>query len=360
LTRILYIDDDEGLRILVKRGLEREGYDVETATSGADGIARAAKGGIDVIATDHYMPEMDGLETLARLRELPEAPPVVFVTAAEEGRIAVAAMKAGAADYVIKDVRGEFIPLLKVAIDSALRSVRLRRARDTAEAELRASRDRYAALAAERELLLREVNHRVGNSLQLVAAFLHMQSASTVNTAVRDALVIAMGRVVAVGHVHRRLYTSEEVQSVCIAQYLASFVEDLTKTSPKATKILLDADAVELDPDRAIAVGVIVNELVLNALKYAYPNGTTGPIRIGFKWTGEKTVMLTVEDDGVGYDVKSASGLGGRIVKAMATKLGGKVKLVSKAHGTRIAIEFVPSPEDSTTEPHNAQVSSPS
>jgi two-component sensor histidine kinase len=119
-------------------------------------------------------------------------------------------------------------------------------------------------------------------------------------------------------------------------------------------------DAVELDPDRAIAVGVIVNELVLNALKYAYPHGATGPIRIGFKWTDEKTVMLTVEDDGIGYDVKSASGLGGRIVKAMATKLGGKVKLVSKSHGTRIAIEFVPSPEAPPAEPQNAQVSSQS
>lgn len=360
MTRILYIDDDEGLRILVRRGLEREGYEVETAASGAEGIARAAQGGIDAIATDHYMAEMDGLETLARLRELPEAPPVIFVTAAEEGRIAVAAMKAGAADYVIKDVRGEFIPLLKVAIESGLQSVRLRRARDTAEAELRASRDRYADLAAERELLLREVNHRVGNSLQLVAAFLHMQSSAADNPAVRDALVIAMGRVVAVGHVHRRLYTSDDVQSVCMAQYLHSFVKDLTKSSPKTTEILLDADTVELDPDRAIAVGVIVNELVLNALKYAYPDGTTGAIRIGFKWTDEKTVMLTVEDDGVGYDVKSVSGLGGRIVKAMATKLGGKVKLVSKAHGTRIAIEFAPSPDASTAESQNAQVSSSS
>ncbi len=339
MTRILYVDDDAGLRRLVQRGLEREGFEVEVADSGPAAIARVQQGGIDAIALDHYMPGMDGLDALPELRALPDAPPVIFVTAAEESRIAVSAMKAGAADYVIKDVRGEFIPLLKVAIDAALEGARLRRARDHAEEELRASRDRYAALATERELLLREVNHRVGNSLQLVAAFLHMQSSGAEAGPVRDALLNAMGRVVAVGHVHRRLYASGDVQSVDIANYLASFASDLEKSAPTPTSITVDADDIDLDADQAIAVGVIVNELVLNAMKYAYPDGSMGPIRIGFKREG-RAVTLTVEDEGVGYDVNSVSGLGGRIVKAMATKLEGKMQQEAKPKGTRIAVTF--------------------
>jgi two-component sensor histidine kinase len=276
---------------------------------------------------------------LPELGAVPGAPPVIFVTAAEESRIAVAAMKAGAADYVIKDVRGEFIPLLLVAIESALNAARLRRARDEAEEELRASRDRYETLANERELLLREVNHRVGNSLQLVAAFLHMQSSGAEHGPVRDALLNAMGRVVAVGHVHRRLYASGDVQSVDIANYLCSFASDLEKSAPKPTKISVEADDIDLDADQAIAIGVIVNELVLNAMKYAYPEGAVGPIRVLFKRSNGRAI-LAVEDDGVGYDVNRAAGLGGRIVKAMATKLEGEVQQDVKAKGTRIAVSF--------------------
>jgi PAS domain S-box-containing protein len=134
-TRVLYIDDDLGLCRLVQKDLERRNYAVEIATDGASGLARLAEGDIDVVALDHYMPDQDGLETLAHIRDLAEPPPVIYVTAAQEGRVAVAALKAGAADYVSKDVQGEFLPLLRRAIDAALDAVRLRRAKTVAEAE---------------------------------------------------------------------------------------------------------------------------------------------------------------------------------------------------------------------------------
>jgi two-component sensor histidine kinase len=343
LIRLLYIDDDAGLRRLVERGLGREGFEVETAANGNDGVTLARDKAFDIVALDHYMPGMDGLETLAELRASPAAPPIIIVTAAEESRIAIAALKAGAVDYVIKDSRGDFIPLLRVAIEAAVNSERLRKGKESAEAAVREARDRFAALAAERELLLREVNHRVGNSLQLVAAFLHLQSGAADNPAVRDALVIAMGRVVAIGQVHRSLYTSDDVKSVGADGYLASFVKDLAKSSPKESDIKLEVDKIELDPDRIVAVGVIVNELVLNALKYAYPNGSTGPIRVGMKRGGSDRVLLSVEDDGVGYDGNSgrvASGLGGRIVKAMTAKLSGSVRQEPTTRGTRIVVDF--------------------
>jgi PAS domain S-box-containing protein len=134
-ARILYIDDDPGLCRLVQKDLERQGYVVEIATDGASGLVRIAQGGIEIVALDHYMPNQDGLETLTSIRDLAEPPPVIYVTAAQEGRVAVAALKAGAADYVAKDVEGEFLPLLQRAIDAALDAVMLRRAKEAAEAE---------------------------------------------------------------------------------------------------------------------------------------------------------------------------------------------------------------------------------
>ncbi len=227
MPTLLYIDDDEGLARLVDRGLTRLGFKVVHAASGDQGLERLTQGGIDVIALDQYMPGLDGLETLERIMAIPNAPPVVFVTAAQDSTIAVTALKAGAADYLVKDVHGDFIPLLQVAVDGALRQAQIQKARDDAEAEVHASRDRYAALAAEREVLLREVNHRVGNSLQIIASLLHLQASSSSQDDVKAALTNAMGRVAAVAQVHRRLYTSHDLKSVLLNQYLDALLEDL-------------------------------------------------------------------------------------------------------------------------------------
>lgn len=133
--RVLYIDDDAGLCRLVQKDLGRRGYLVEIANDGPTGIARIAQGGIDVIALDHVMPNQDGLETLASIRGLKDPPPVIYVTAMQEARVAVAALKAGASDYVVKDAQGEFLPLLHRAIDAAFTAARLRHGMEAMEAE---------------------------------------------------------------------------------------------------------------------------------------------------------------------------------------------------------------------------------
>src|SRR5258708_36104530 len=100
---LLYIDDDAALARLVDRGLTRLGFKVIHAASGTDGLERLEQGGIDVVALDQYMPGLDGLETLERILAIPTAPPGVFVPASQASAIAVTALKAGAADYLVKD-----------------------------------------------------------------------------------------------------------------------------------------------------------------------------------------------------------------------------------------------------------------
>ncbi len=279
------------------------------------------------------MPGLDGLETLERIMAIPNAPPVVFVTAAQDSSIAVTALKAGAADYLVKDVHGDFIPLLQVAVDGALRQARIQKARDDAEAEVHASRDRYAALAAEREVLLREVNHRVGNSLQIIASLLHLQANSSTQDDVKAALTNAMGRVAAVAQVHRRLYTSHDLKSV----------QDLRRSAEgnRMSRLTLRAEPIEIDPDRAVAIGIIVNELVMNAVKYAYPDGA-GPIHVDLNAQGDDLV-LSIADDGVGLNVKTdprSTGMGQHIVTAMASKLDASVERDPAHAGTRIVLRF--------------------
>jgi two-component sensor histidine kinase/CheY-like chemotaxis protein len=340
---LLFIDDDEALARLVERGLTRAGFKVVHAASGSGGLDRLAQGGIDVIALDQYMPGLDGLETLERILAIPDAPPVVFVTASQDSSIAVTALKAGAADYLVKDTLGDFIPLLQVAIDDALRQAQVRRARDDAEAEVHASRDRYAALAAEREVLLREVNHRVGNSLQIIASLLHLQANSTTQEDIKAALTNAMGRVAAVAQVHRRLYTSHDLKSVLLNQYLDALLEDLRRSAEgnRMSRLTLKAEPIEIDPDRAVAIGIIVNELVMNAVKYAYPDGA-GPIHVDLSAQGDD-VVLSIADDGVGLNARAdprSTGMGQRIVTAMAAKLEASVERDPGHAGTRIVVRF--------------------
>ncbi|WP_353643288.1 response regulator [Mesorhizobium sp. WSM2239] len=340
---LLYIDDDLALASLVRKQLDRQGYSVDTAGSGEEGLAHLRARSYDVVALDHYMPGQDGLETLAAVRAEPNPPPVVYVTGSEEGRVAIAALKAGAADYVIKDVGTDFLPLLQAAIEGALAEAKLRREKEAAEAEVRAARDRFEALAAERAMLLREVNHRVGNSLQLVCSLLHMQRSSGADAQTAAALASAHGRVLAVAQIHRRLYTSDDVRSVALDHYLHALVTDIEASSTDTASrwLSLTADPVAIDPDRAVAVGVIVTELVINAMKYAYCGGS-GPVRVLLRKDANGDIRLCVEDDGVGSapPAPGSTGIGRLIIEAMAEKLKASLTRDTAHSGTRMMLDF--------------------
>ncbi|MGI4877308.1 MAG: sensor histidine kinase [Janthinobacterium lividum] len=330
-ARILYIDDDEGLCRLVSRALGKRGYDVSVATNGPDGVAKATDGAFDLIAVDHYMPGYDGLSTLEALRALPTVPPIIYVTGSEESRIAVAALKAGAIDYVVKTVGDDFFDLLTNAFDTALSAVALKAQKAEAEVALRASNARL-------EALLHEVNHRVANSLQLVSAFIHLQAKALTDPAAKSALADTQARITAIAQVHKRLYTSDDVEGVAMDDYLSALVRELEKTwstpaSPRALRLI--AAPIRLATDRAVSLGVIVNELVSNACKYAYAQGQAGEIRIELALDGAREFVLRVEDDGAGLPASkmpTGTGIGTKLIGAMAASLGSSL-VYDPAHG---------------------------
>jgi two-component sensor histidine kinase len=342
---ILYIDDDAGIARLVERYLGRQGYRVVTAADGATGLARLAEDNFDVVALDHFMPGGDGLELLKRLGRLPDPPPAIYVTASDEGRIAVAALKQGAVDYVIKDVQGVFLDLLDQAIRQAVEQARIKREKEAAERELLESRDRLTALLEQKTALLHEVGHRVSNSLQLISSLISIQATRIADPRARDALLQARERVQAVMLVHRRLYTSDEVGSIEIDKYLMALVEELqsgVSASEQGHRIVVEAMPLRVATDKAVSVGVIVNELVANALKYAFPNGKGGTIRVRLE-KREDRVVLTVEDDGVGYSEAAqpkGTGMGTLIIGAMAKTLQGSVERRPGGTGSRAILSF--------------------
>ncbi|MGO9544030.1 MAG: sensor histidine kinase [Rhodomicrobium sp.] len=344
--RILIVDDDEGFCKFVAKHLERANFEVTSAHSAEEGLPSALNGSFDAIVLDHMLPEHDGLIFLNSMAGSECAPPIVYLTANQDSRVAVAALKAGAADHVIKDVHGDFLILLENAVTNAMLAAAIRRDKEKAEAEIRAARDQFKALADERALLLREVNHRVSNSLQLIASLLHFQGDLSGNADVKAALKEAIGRVLAVARVHRSLYASFDARWISLAGYLSSLIRDLKDVSAggkcEESAIAFASDPIQAGPDTAVAVGIVTAELVLNALKHAYPDGR-GPVRVSLRAV-DSNVELAVEDDGVGGmdEIPQAGrrGLGHRIISGMSEKLYGCIHYQARHPGTRASLTF--------------------
>ena len=150
-ARILYMDDDVGLSRLLQKRLGRMACSVDIARDGSEGLEMFANGAYDVVITDYNMPVVNGLEVLQKLKDVV---PVIILTGQGDERVAVDAMKSGAADYVAKDVNGEYIELLPSIIDRVMERQQLIRDKKQAQAELLASEARYRAIVEDQTELI--------------------------------------------------------------------------------------------------------------------------------------------------------------------------------------------------------------
>jgi PAS domain S-box-containing protein len=211
--------------------------------------------------------------------------------------------------------------------------------------------EREHAIAHEQlGMLLQEVTHRVKNSLQIIASMVRIEARSHKSGQGKAALERVSHRIDALGHLYSKLSKPETIETVDAATYLDELCRDLIASVHKVdgTSIMLKTDiGSELLPtDRAIPIGLIVNELVTNAVKYAFPGETVGTVLVTLKrLPGE--LRLTVADDGRGLDPRRAdSGLGGRLVEGFAQQLGGRVERETNSQGTTVRL-ILPSHEGS-------------
>lgn len=338
-VHILYVDDDAALVRLVEKACVRRGYSLSYAPSVSEGLAILAQTPCSVVVLDHDLKGETGLAFLEGLAAVAAKPPVIYVTGSTEAAVAVSALKAGAADYVVKTADGTFLELLFSAIEQALVLARLERARLRAEQEVREARDRA-------ELMLREVNHRVANSLALVASLVRLQASLVSDHGAVAALTETQVRISAIAGVHRRLYRSTDMQHVALDDYLRDLVADLKASLQRGeAEAVIDftADRVSVATDRAVSIGVALTELLTNAVKYAYPAGTPGTIRVALRTAGSGRAAISVEDDGQGWNQEAAprgTGLGTRIVSAMMANISTKLEHHAVESGTRTSFEF--------------------
>lgn len=213
-----------------------------------------------------------------------------------------------------------------------------------AELELRVSA-RTAELK-ERESLLQEIHHRVKNNLQVVSSLINMQIRGLEDASSQAALRQCQSRVMTMAQIHEMLYQSANYARVPFAKY----AEDLTTrilsasgTSPGNVTLHFDLDEVSLPVAQAIPCGLILNELVTNSLKHAFPNGAHGTIRVALRLAGDKLVTLSVADDGTGIspelDLATLTSLGVQLVITLVEQLEGHFEVI-RLPGSTFNISF--------------------
>lgn len=218
-------------------------------------------------------------------------------------------------------------------------------ARHAGEIALREAEREVRRALEEKSVLLREIHHRVKNNLQVVSSLLYLQGAAVDDASVRRLFEESRHRILSMAFIHETLYQSEDLSRVDFLAYVRKLVGGLAATYASlapAAQIHTCVDDTKLDVDTAIPCGLIVNELVTNALKYAFPGGRPGRILVTFRVT-EGRRILAVEDDGVGLppgiDPRTLTTLGLKLVTMLAEQLHASIEIDAE-RGTRYRIVF--------------------
>jgi PAS domain S-box-containing protein len=198
----------------------------------------------------------------------------------------------------------------------------------------------------EKEVLLKEIHHRVKNNLQIISSLLNLQSTHIRDPRALEVFKEGQGRVRSMALIHEKLYQSEDLARVDFYEYISNLAAYLFRSyevNSGAVKLNVESEDVLLGVDTAIPCGLIINELVSNSLKHAFPRGTGGSINIRLRPAGPELLTLAVSDDGVGlppgFDVRNTPSLGLQLVNTLARQLGGEVE-VERGAGAEFKITF--------------------
>jgi len=196
----------------------------------------------------------------------------------------------------------------------------------------------------QNELLLKEIHHRVKNNLEMVKSLIALQSAELEDSETKDAMIASQNRVQSMGIIHQKLYQGENLGSVEMKDYFVNLSEGILDSFDAEEKVKIECamDNLELDIDTAVPIGLIVNELLTNALKYAFPDNTEGKINISLSKESPDTLTLKVSDNGIGkLDGKAiqGTGFGSQLIKLLTQQLNGKMNEETQ-DGVAVSFEF--------------------
>ena len=214
------------------------------------------------------------------------------------------------------------------------------------EEQVRARTAELTRTLREREVLLQEIHHRVKNNLQVISSLIHMQSRNLEESSGREALEECQGRIQAIALIHEKLYQSKDYANIPFSEYARSLAENVfhaTEAPSQNVHLELAIEDCAIGVDKAIPCGLILNELISNARKHAFPGERSGKIRVELAKTEDRRLKLAVCDDGTGLpegiDVASGGSLGLHLVRMLTKQIDGELK-VETIDGTCFRVEL--------------------
>ncbi|MGZ8521135.1 MAG: sensor histidine kinase, partial [Candidatus Binatia bacterium] len=362
-THILLVDDQARNLDALEAVLASPDYRLVRAQSANEALLALLTYDFAVIVLDIRMPEIDGYELaqMIKQRKKNQHLPIIFLTAyLQDDRAVLEGYGAGAVDYLTKPIN----PLIlrsKVAVfvDLFRKTRELARLNEIMESEIEERVAQVRASLREKEILLKEVHHRVKNNMQIISS-LQAERAGATQRDFRD----VRDRVRSMALVHEKLYQSENLACVQIAEYARSLINDLFQAYasglPKV-QLRLDLESAELPVDRAISFGLILNELATNAFKHAFRDRHNGEIEIKLQTVPQGDIRLRFADNGRGFAApsswESADTLGLRLLRMLTRQLGGQIEMRSD-RGTTVELSFKIDPARDSPGANQPRVSS--
>ena len=336
---ILIVDDEPTIRLLLRVAMEKEGFRVIEARNGVECLALFSQVQPNIVLLDAVMPEMDGISCCAALQDMADklsadsetaSIPVLMITSLDDSQSIEQAFAAGATDYVTKPIHWA---LLRHRVRGLRDSIKRRQA----EAEIKRS-------LAEKEALLKEIHHRVKNNLQIISSLLNLQASAIKDETALGCLRESQDRVQLMAMIHEKLYQSDDLGKIELAGYVQDLSNHLLRsygTDRDRVHLSINIKNIFLEADTAVSCGLIINELISNSLKYAFPKNSLAErspeIVIEAGLTDSNYFFMRYKDNGVGLpknldieDIENSTTLGLQLINTLTEQLGGLLTVNSQ------------------------------
>ncbi|WP_286396013.1 histidine kinase dimerization/phosphoacceptor domain -containing protein [Pseudanabaena mucicola] len=339
---ILIVDDIPSNLVVLSETLNAEGYDVAIATSDERALKQLEQILPDLILLDIQMPNMDGFTVCQKLKINPRTCqiPTIFMTALNDLDSKMKGFELGAVDYITR-------PFQYREVIARIRThLQLRRLTFSLEKEVSAQTASLQNAVHEKEILLKEVHHRVKNNLMIIGSLLNWQGESVQDPKLLSILEDSKKRINSIALIHEKLYRSPDLAKIDFGEYLHSLVQQVFSTfslSHERVRLHCEVASIFLNIETATPCGLVINELVSNALEHAFPEHSSGELFVSLSHDERDQIILMVADNGVGFpegvDFRQTESLGWQLVCLLTEQLEGDVQLFRES-GTRVVISF--------------------
>ncbi|MHB8094357.1 MAG: response regulator [Candidatus Aminicenantales bacterium] len=374
---ILIVDDQEDNRYLLKTLLTGSGYQVTEASNGKKALEMLAEGTWDLVISDILMPVMDGYELCKQIRSnerLRDLPFIFYTATYVDQKDEDFALKLGADRFFRKPLdprrllenirnlqeeivksKGQARPviqgtekeILKLYSERLVNKLEMKMVSLEKEvAERKRTEEALRTALAEKEVLLREIHHRVKNNMQIIISLFNLQAGHAMSPECLEFLREGQTRIRTMSLVHEKLYHSGDLSNIDLSDYVRSLAVHLFHiylSDTDQVRLETDFDEVMMEVDSAVPCGMILNELISNALKHAFPDGRKGVLRIGLNRRAGGVVEIRVEDNGIGLpeglDFRQPGTFGLQVVNLLAGQLEAKFEH-ERGGGTAFTVSF--------------------